>query len=103
MNDEESKSTSDARAKKHVASRKTARAESDAVFASMDARAAEQFFAKRGFSPETIKALVAHGILMPEELLFMTADPLRHIPFASAEIALGEIWAYRERFLGEKK
>ena len=48
------------------ASRKVAGAASDAVFDSMDIRAVEQFFGKRGLSSETIKALVAKGIELPE-------------------------------------
>jgi len=89
--------------KKHFASRRAAQAASDAVFAAMDARAAEQFFAKRGFSLETIKALVAHGILMPEELLFMPAEQIGRISFDSAQSALAEIRVYRAHFLSESK
>ena len=103
MRVKESKGTNDARAKKDAASREIARAKSDALFASIDARAAEHFFAKRGFSSETIKDLVAHGILMPEELLFMSGDNIVGISFDSAKISLAEIRAYRQRFLLQDK
>ena len=61
------------------------------------------FFARRGFSAETIKALVARGILMPEELLFMPPDEIRDIPFRSGKTALAEIRAYRKQFLGQNE
>lgn len=103
MNENRSKGANNADGKKHLASRKTARANSDAVFAAMDTRAAEQFFARRGFSPETIKALIAHGLLLPEELLFMPNAQINRISFDSEKIARAEIRAYRARFLEENK
>ena len=99
MNDTRTKNANDARVKKNIASRKAARAQSDAVFASMDKSAAEQIFARRGFSRETIKALVAHGILLPEELLFMPVSQINRISFESEKTARAEIRSYRERFL----
>jgi len=102
MSESRSKSANNADGKKHVASRKAARAASDAVFASMDNRAAEQIFAQRGFSHETIKALIAHGLLLPEELLFMPAAQISRISFDTEKTVRAEIRAYRKRFLGEK-
>ena len=58
MNDKRS----DTHAKKNVVSRRAALADNAAVFASMSTRASEQFFARRGLSQATIKALVAWNI-----------------------------------------
>src|SRR5437868_15383388 len=103
MKDNRSKSSNDAHAKKTLATRRAALADSDAVFASMDKRASEQFFAGRGFSQDTIKALAAHGIVLPEELLFMPASRIKRISFGSEKAALAEIRSYRKQFLGEPK
>jgi hypothetical protein len=56
---------------------------------------------KRGFSRETIKALAAHGILMPEELLFIPTEQIARISFDSAQSASAEVRAYRAHFLSE--
>ena len=77
--------------------RATATAASDAAFAVMDIHAAEQLFGKRGFARDTIAALAAHGIGLPEELLFMTEEQILQIP-GLGNTGLDEVRAYRARF-----
>ena len=75
---------------------------SDAVFAQMADRAEQQFFANRGFSADSIKALTAYGIELPEELLVMTeGDILRILGLGTHGLA--EVRAYRGRFRGADK
>ena len=82
--------------------RRLATKQSDAVFAAMAKRASENFFANRGFSAETIEALVAHGMSIPEELLLITADDAVGIPGLGIS-GKAEVQAYRKRFLREPK
>ena len=77
--------------------RAAATAANDAAFAVMDIHAAEQFFDKRGFSRGTIAALAAHGIGLPEELLFMTEAQILQIP-GLGNASLEEVRAYKARF-----
>jgi|KBSSwiStaDraftv2_1062776.scaffolds.fasta_scaffold2154164_1 hypothetical protein len=81
----------------HTEARKVAAANSDAVFAVMEKRAAENFFAARGFSAQTIHALVANGMHLPEEVLLLTDDEARHIPGLESA-GQAEVHAYRTRF-----
>jgi hypothetical protein len=88
----------DARATRDTKSRGLAIMQNEAVFAAMDERASENFFAGRGFSARTIKTLVSNHISLPEELLLMTdheAVRVRGLDKAGR----GEIQAYRKRFL----
>jgi len=87
-----------ARAARQVESRRVATTQNEAVFAAMDTRASENFFANRGFSTHTIKVLIASGINLPEELLGMTADQAGHIT-GLGRPGLSEVRAYRKRFL----
>lgn len=87
-----------ARTKHQAESRKRATAQSDAVFTAMDKRAAENFFANRGFSGQTIKALVDHGIKLPEELLAMLESDIGRIAGLGRE-GITEVQLYRKRFL----
>ena len=79
------------------ASRRKAGADADAAFAAMDARAALNFFGGRGFSRATVAALAAHGLHLPEELLFMTREDIRDIAGLDEE-GRSEIREYRARF-----
>jgi hypothetical protein len=79
------------------ASRKKAGADADAAFTAMDERAAINFFGKRGFSRATVAALIAHGITLPEEVLFLTREDIRQIPGLDEELR-AEIRDYRRRF-----
>ena len=72
---------------------------SDAVFAQMANRAEQQFFANRGFSTDSIKALTAYGVELPEELLVMTESEIPRIPGLGAH-GLAEVRVYRGRFRG---
>jgi len=76
--------------------RALANAATDAAFDAMDNRAAQDFFGKRGLSGTTIVALVASGIELPEELLFLTEREINEILGLDAA-GLEEIRAYRER------
>jgi hypothetical protein len=78
--------------------RATATAKVDAVFAVMDKRASEHFFADRGFSAQTIHVLVANGVRLPEELLLMTEDETGDLPGLDS-VGRVEVHAYRVRFL----
>jgi len=80
--------------------RRTASEANKAVFTAMNERASENFFAQRGLSGATIAALIGHGIVLPEELLFMTEEELRGIPELDGS-AIAEIEAYRRRFPGK--
>lgn len=84
--------------KRQADSRKKAIAQNNAVFEGMDRRAAENFFAKRGFSAPTVKALIDHGLKLPEELLMMTESEVGSIAGLGKE-GVTEVRAYRERFL----
>ena len=53
-------------------------------------------FLGRGLSDRTIKALVAHGIELPEQLLFMRRSELRMIP-RIGDAALADIESYQLR------
>lgn len=86
-----------ARTKRQAESRKMATAQSDAVFTAMDKRAAENFFANRGFSDQTVKALVDHGIKLPEELLVMPESDVSRIVGLGRE-GITEVQLYRKRF-----
>jgi DNA-directed RNA polymerase alpha subunit len=55
-------------------------------------------FDDRGFSHQTIQALVDCSIDAPERLLFMTEKQIRKIPGIS-KTSMTEIKAYRERFI----
>jgi hypothetical protein len=59
-----------------------------------DARA---FARGRGLSQSTAESLIAHGLDLPERLLFMTESAIQEIP-GIGETALAEIRAYRARF-----
>ena len=76
--------------------RALANAATDAAFDAMDNRAAQDFFGKRGLSGTTIVALVASGIELPEELLFLTEREINEILGLDAA-GLEEIRAHRER------
>jgi DNA-directed RNA polymerase alpha subunit len=53
-------------------------------------------FGGRGFSQRTLDALHAHGIKMPEELLFISEAAVRKIP-GIGKAAFEEIMRYRAR------
>ena len=89
-------------AARHAESRGAATARNEAVFAAMDKRASENFFADRGFSAQTIKALIANGMSLPEELLLMADDEAGRIPGLD-EAGLAEVQAYRKRFLSKRR
>jgi hypothetical protein len=91
-----------ARAAQQVESRRAAAAQNETVFAAMDKRASENFFANRGFSAQTIKTLIANGVSLPEELLLMAADEVGRIP-GLGRAGLTEAQAYRKRFLFDRK
>jgi len=55
-------------------------------------------FQHRGFSHETIVALVDCSIDAPERLLFMTVKQIKRIPDID-ESSLAEIMAYRAKFI----
>jgi hypothetical protein len=59
-------------------------------------------FSERGFSEHTISVLMAHGMDLPERLLFMTEEQIRQIPGAGKAV-IAQIKSYRARFLGEGK
>jgi hypothetical protein len=86
-----------AHAEHRHASRRKAGADADAAFAAMDRRAAIDFFGGRGLSRATVAALVAHGIALPEELLFMTREDIRRIPGLDDD-GRAAIREYRRRF-----
>jgi hypothetical protein len=96
-----SKSKSDR--KRHAAThhqnekREVATSANDAVFAQMAHRAEQHFFANRGFSADSIKALSAHGIGLPEELLLMKESQILQIAGLDAN-GLAEVRTYRRRF-----
>jgi hypothetical protein len=54
-------------------------------------------FRGRGFSDDTIQALITHGLELPEELLFMDEEHVTEIP-GIGEAALAEIVAYWSKF-----
>ena len=87
-----------ARAARQHESRRVATTQNEAVFAAMDKRASENFFANRGFSIHTIKALIANGVNLPEELLVMTADEAGRLSGLDRS-GLSEVRAYRKRFI----
>jgi len=86
-------------AERRKAQRAVAVAASDAIFDSMDERAAQQFFGRRGFSAKTVMTLVGAGIKFPEELLSKNEQQIDTI-FGRDENGLAEIHAYRTKFLG---
>src|ERR1041384_8271379 len=86
----------------HTTKRAAAAAANDAVFDSMDERAARQFFSRRGFSDETVRSLISGGIAFPEELLFKTAEQIEKI-LGPARRAIEEVHAYRRRFLPKQQ
>jgi hypothetical protein len=88
-----------ARAARQMESRRVATTQNEAVFAAMDKRASENFFANRGFSAHTIKTLIANGVSLPEELLVMTPNKAERIPGLD-QTGLSEVRAYRKRFRG---
>jgi hypothetical protein len=51
----------------------------------------------RGLSDRTVEALIAHGIMLPENLLLMTEDELKAIP-GIGKASMSQIKAYRDRF-----
>jgi len=57
-----------------------------------------QKFEGRGFSKQTVDALLAHGISAPERLLFMTETELQNISGIGAS-SLAEILRYRKQHL----
>ena len=84
--------------KRLTESRRAAEAATDAAFAAMDKRAAENLFAHRGFSAPTMHILVASGMQLPEEVLLLTNDQVAQIPGVDTA-GRAEIEAYRKRFL----
>jgi hypothetical protein len=76
--------------------RDLANAATDAAFDAMDNRSAQDFFGKRGLSRSSIAALVASGMQLPEELLFLTEREINEIPGLDAA-GLEAIRAYRGR------
>ena len=84
-------------AHRHTETRAVAATANEAVFAQMADRAEQQFFANRGFSAESIKALTSHGLELPEELLLMTERQILNIPGLGSH-GLAEVRAYRRRF-----
>jgi DNA-directed RNA polymerase alpha subunit len=58
-------------------------------------------FSHRGFSNRTIDALIAHGIDLPERLLFVTEADLKSIP-GIGEASFEEIVRYRTRLIPER-
>ena len=95
-----SESKRQAAAEQQSTRRAAAHAANEALFAAIDDRAAQQFFAKRGLSADTIRALILHGIAMPEELLLLTEKELLQIEGLEEE-GLDEVKAYRGRFSGK--
>ena len=101
-------STSKSERKRHAVAhqqtktRAAAATASDAVFAQMADRAEQLFFANRGFSADSVKALTAHGIELPEELLPMTESQILQIPGLGTH-GLAEVRTYRRRFRCEDK
>lgn len=82
--------------------REAAHAANEAVFAAIDDRAAQQFFAKRGLSADTIRALILHEVEMPEELLLLSDRELLQIDGLEKN-GLAEVKAYRRRFSGKNE
>jgi hypothetical protein len=59
-------------------------------------------FQHRGLSDKTISALTDCAIDFPERLLFMTEKQISSIP-GVGKVAISEIKAYRDRFLGVER
>jgi hypothetical protein len=59
-------------------------------------------FRDRGLSDKTIRALTDCSIDFPERLMFMTETQISSIP-GVGKVAISEIKAYRDRFLGVER